>query len=227
MSITLVAVGNGGYNLASDIKNANLFTDAKLIVCDTDDQELANNASQADASFRLDEIREAKSNLAGLVEDVISQVTDAILICATLGGQTGSIYAPLIALAAILKGKFVCSAFSMPFDFEGVCKIKQAETAKMQLITASNFAILQNNEMLKGIDNTDIANMNTPIIEAIKTAISSYSFIELASANNKEIQEIIPENYRKQKEKPLIWFRSDCYRGISDKGRKEVFDSFL
>jgi len=227
MSITLVAVGNGGYNLASDIKNANLFTDAKLIVCDTDDQELANNASQADASFRLDEIREAKSNLAGLVEDVISQVTDAILICATLGGQTGSIYAPLIALAAILKGKFVCSAFSMPFDFEGVCKIKQAETAKMQLITASNFAIQQNNEMLKGIDNTDIANMNTPIIEAIKTAISSYSFIELASANNKEIQEIIPENYRKQKEKPLIWFRSDCYRGISDKGRKEVFDSFL
>ena len=227
MSITLVAVGNGGYNLASDIKNANLFTDAKLIVCDTDDQELANNASQADASFRLDEIRKAKSNLAGLVEDIISQVTDAILICATLGGQTGSIYAPLIALAAILKGKFVCSAFSMPFDFEGVCKIKQAETAKMQLITASNFAIQQNNEMLKGIDNTDIANMNTPIIEAIKTAISSYSFIELASANNKEIQEIIPENYRKQKEKPLIWFRSDCYRGISDKGRKEVFDSFL
>ena len=36
MSITLVAVGNGGYNLASDIKNANLFTETKLIVCDTD-----------------------------------------------------------------------------------------------------------------------------------------------------------------------------------------------
>ena len=69
--------------------------------------------------------------------------------------------------------------------------------------------------------------MNKPIVEAIKTAISCYSFIELASANNNEIQEIIPENYRKQKEKPLIWFRSDCYRGISDKDRKEVFDSFL
>ena len=45
MSITLVAVGNGGYNLASDIKNANLFTEAKLIVCDTDDKELADNAA--------------------------------------------------------------------------------------------------------------------------------------------------------------------------------------
>ena len=63
MSITLVAVGNGGYNLASDIKNANLFTEAKLIVCDTDNQELANNAAQADASFRLDEIREAKLSI--------------------------------------------------------------------------------------------------------------------------------------------------------------------
>lgn len=227
MPITIIAVGNGGYNLASDITNAKLFTDAKLIVCDTDNKELANNAAQADASVHLDEIRKAKSDLTGFVEDVISQVTDAILICATLGGQTGSIYAPLIALAAILKGKFVCSAFSMPFDFEGERKIKQAETAKMQLITASNFAIQQNNEMLKEIGNTDIANMNTPIIEAIKTAISSYSLIELASANNKEIQEIIPENYRKQKEKPLIWLRSDCYRGISDKDRKEVFDSFL
>lgn len=226
MSITLVAVGNSGYNLASDIKNANLFTDAKLIVCDTDDQELVNNASQADASFRLDEIRKAKSNLAGLVEDVISHVTDAILICATLGGQTGSVYAPLIALAAILKGKFVCSAFSMPFDFEKNC-IELARAARMQLIAASNFAIQQNNEMLKEIGDTEIVNMNKPIVKAIKTAISCYSFIELASANNNEMQEIIPENYRKQKEKPLIWFRSDCYRGISDKDRKEVFDSFL
>ena len=160
MSITLVAVGNGGYNLASDIKNANLFTEAKLIVCDTDNQELANNAAQADASFHLDEIREAKSNLTGLVENVISQMTDTTLICATLGGQTGSIYAPLIALASILKGKFVCSVFSMPFEFEGVRITKQAGTAKMQLITASNFAIQQNNEMLKKIGDTDIANIN-------------------------------------------------------------------
>lgn len=115
----------------------------------------------------------------------------------------------------------------MPFEFEGVRITKQAGTAKIQLITASNFAIQQNNEMLKEIGDTDIVNMNKPIVEAIKTAISCYSFIKLASANNNEIQEIIPENYRKQKEKPLIWFRSDCYRGISDKDRKEVFDSFL
>ena len=47
MPITIIAVGNGGYNLASDIKNAKLFTDAKLIVCDTDNKELANNAAQA------------------------------------------------------------------------------------------------------------------------------------------------------------------------------------
>lgn len=45
MPITIIAVGNGGYNLASDIKNAKLFTDAKLIVCDTDNKELANNAA--------------------------------------------------------------------------------------------------------------------------------------------------------------------------------------
>ena len=45
MPIIIVAVGNGGYNFASDIKNAKLFMDAKLIVCDTDDKELADNAA--------------------------------------------------------------------------------------------------------------------------------------------------------------------------------------
>ena len=35
MNETVIAVGNGGYNLATDLIAAGLFTDAQLIVCDT------------------------------------------------------------------------------------------------------------------------------------------------------------------------------------------------
>ena len=35
MKETIIAVGNGGYNLATDIIAAGLFPDARLIVCDT------------------------------------------------------------------------------------------------------------------------------------------------------------------------------------------------
>ena len=35
MNETVIAVGNGGYNLATDLTAAGLFTDAQLIGCDT------------------------------------------------------------------------------------------------------------------------------------------------------------------------------------------------
>lgn len=226
MKATIIAVGNGGYNLASDIRDAHLFQDTKLIVCGTDKEQLIANAKQADVFFCLNKILEAKSNLVRAADSILFDATDKILVCATLGGQTGSVYAPLIALASILKGKFVCSAFSMPFDFERK-RIKTARTARMQLITASNFVVQQNNEMLKEVGDLNLAKMNKPIIEAIKAATNGHSLPELASASDNEIQEIIPESYRRQKEKPLIRLHCDCFRGISDKGRKEVFDSFL
>ncbi len=80
---------------------------------------------------------------------------------------------------------------------------------------------------LKRLAIQDIVNMNKPIVEAIKTAISCYSFIKLASANNNEIQEIIPENYRKQKEKPLIWFIVTAIVVYLTKTEREAFDSFI
>ena len=52
MNETIIAVGNGGYNLAKDLISAGLFTDARLIVCDTD-QTTLENASANGAKTRL------------------------------------------------------------------------------------------------------------------------------------------------------------------------------
>ncbi len=69
MSITL-AVGNGGYNLASDIKinlsqKQNLSFAIRII-------RTLRTMLQADASFRLDEIRESKVKLTRSCKNVIS-----------------------------------------------------------------------------------------------------------------------------------------------------------
>lgn len=47
MKETIIVVGNGGYNLATDIIAAGLFPDARLIVCDTNEKDLEKNSANA------------------------------------------------------------------------------------------------------------------------------------------------------------------------------------
>lgn len=225
MNETIIAVGNGGYNLATDLIAVGLFPDARLIVCDTNEKDLKKNSANATETFLLEKLnRKVKSVNAPIVEDIAAQASGSVIICATLGGMTGSKYAPLIALAAILKGKFVCSLFSMPYEFEGEQKTKRAINAHMQLIASSNLAIQQNNERLKEVESLGLNDVDKPLVETIKSAMSHKSLAELAnSPNNAELQAYIPEEYR-IKGVPLIWIRNDCYPGIADEARKGIFN---
>ena len=149
-----------------------------------------------------------------------------MIVCATLGGMTGSKYAPLIALEAILKGKFVCSFFSMPYEFEGEQKTKRARNARMKLIVSSYFAVQQNNDRLKEVASLGLNDIDKPLVGTIKSAMSHKSLVELADTkNNDSLQAYIPEEYR-VKDLPLIWLRSDIYRGISDDERKNIFNLY-
>lgn len=227
MKTTIIAVGNGGYNLASDIINANIFPESKFIVCDTDKQSLESNKANADEIFLLDKLRgKVTASMTDLVDDIVVATTDTIVVCATFGGRTGSRYAPLIALNAILRGKFVCSFFSTNFSFEGEKHGKRSDNARMQSVAASNFIIQQNNNRLKAIDYLGLGDMNKPIVETAASALQTHSLEELSMWSRLEsIQDLIPAEYRLS-EIPLIWIRSDCYRGIDAEGRKEVFNLY-
>ena len=223
MNETVIAVGNGGYNLATDLIAAGLFTDAQLIVCDTNQKDLEKNSANATETFILEKVRsKVKSGDTPLVEAIVAKASDAVIVCATLGGMTGSKYAPLIALEAILKGKFVCSFFSMPYEFEGEQKTKRAMNARMQLIVSSNFAVQQNNDRLKEVHSLGLNDIDKPLVETVKSAMRAHSLSELA---NDALQSLIPEEYR-VKDLPLIWLRSDIYRGISDDERKNIFNLY-
>lgn len=227
MKETIIAVGNGGYNLATDIIAAGLFPDARLIVCDTNEKDLGKNSVNAVESFLLEKLRKSvKSDDMTLVDDIVEKTTDNVIVCATLGGMTGSKYAPLIALNAILKGKFVCSFFSMPYGFEGEQKTKRAMNARMQLIASSNFAIQQNSDRLKEVESLGLNDIDKPLVETLKSAISHKTLEELAfDPGNAQLQAYIPEEYR-IKGVPLIWIRNDCYRGITADDRKGVFNLY-
>ena len=227
MNETVIAVGNGGYNLATDLIVAGLFTDAQLIVCDTNQKDLEKNSANVTETFILEKLRsKVKSGDTPLVEEIVAKASDAVIVCATLGGMTGSKYAPLIALEAILKGKFVCSFFSMPYEFEGEQKTKRAMNARMQLIVSSNFAVQQNNDRLKEVHSLGLNDIDKPLVETVKSAMRAHSLSELANdPKNDALQSLIPEEYR-VKDLPLIWLRSDTYRGITDEDRQEIFNLY-
>ena len=223
MNETVIAVGNGGYNLATDLIAAGLFPDAQLIVCDTNQKDLEKNSANATETFILEKLRsKVKSGDTPLVEAIVAKASDSVIVCATLGGMTGSKYAPLIALEAILKGKFVCSFFSMPYEFEGEQKTKRAMNARMQLIVSSNFAVQQNNDRLKEVHSLGLNDIDKPLVETVKSVMRAHSLSELA---NDALQSLIPEEYR-VKDLPLIWLRSDIYRGITDEDRKGIFNLY-
>ena len=223
MNETVIAVGNGGYNLATDLTAAGLFTDAQLIVCDTNQKDLEKTSANVTETFILEKLRsKVKSGDTPLVEAIVAKASDSVIVCATLGGMTGSKYAPLIALEAILKGKFVCSFFSMPYEFEGEQKTKRAMNARMQLIVSSNFAVQQNNDRLKEVHSLGLNDIDKPLVETVKSAMRAHSLSELA---NDALQSLIPEEYR-VKDLPLIWLRSDTYRGITDEDRQEIFNLY-
>ena len=140
--------------------------------------------------------------------------------------MTGSKYAPLIAMDAILRGKFVCSFFSMPYGFEGEQKTKRAMNARMQLIASSNLVVQQNNDRLKEVESLGLNDLDKPLVETLKSAISHKSLEELAfDPGNAELQAYIPKEYRVEG-LPLVWLRNDCYRGISEEDRKGIFNLY-
>lgn len=173
MSVTIISVGNGGFNIASDIIKAELFQDVRFIVCDTEPNDLERNSVNANDKYLLDRINqsEVKSSSMCRVDKVIENADDIIILCATLGGMTGSHYAPLIALNAKLKDRNVFSFISMPSNFEGERKRDKAQKALHKIIVASNLVVLQNNERLKNYD-LGLAEMNKPIVDTLASIMS-------------------------------------------------------
>lgn len=176
MKTTIISVGGGGYNIANGVRKSGLFAGASFLSCDTDKTAL-NEYTNAYKRFLLERCCEKETNVKpNSVRDLLVQTGDTLVLCATLGGLTGSTYAPIIAHEALRAGKFVCSLFSMPWDFEGVERNRVATAARATLLAASDFAIQQNNDRLRAVwkgTRTMLDMADQGLIDVLKSVLSS------------------------------------------------------
>lgn len=183
-------------------EKSGLFAGASFLSCDTDKTVLNKETEHADERFLIkgDSKKETKVKPDDL-KDLLKQTSDTIILCTTLGGRTGSPYAPVIAHEARRAGKFVCSLFAMPWNFEGETRNRTAATARKELLLASNLAIQQNNEqfraVVEGTCSMSAWREEQGLIDVLKSVLSSRTLEEWAMEPEQEkLQALIPAQYR-------------------------------
>lgn len=195
MKSTIITIGNGGYKIAADCIESGIFSDFKLIVCDSDAADLKRNSGSADCSFLLDNSVDTlfpKDNL--LIKLIIDEVTDNIYLFAALGGIVTQIYLPLIVMASGKPERFIWNIISMPADNEGKEAMRRANIARQGLLAFADMFLVQYNNKLSSMPGLQIGGMNEPIVNTL--AIASLFDIQKSIRYTESYTEYIPEKYR-------------------------------
>lgn len=195
MKTTLIAVGNCGYNIATDIKESNVIQVDDVVVCDTDTQELEKFASKNPVkTFELSPFEgETTSDKSAMIADVISDDMDIIIVCAGLGGKTGSRFAPLVALEGQMKNKVVFCIYTMPCIFEGEEVNKRSEIASIQLQVSSDLFIQQSNAVIQSSQYILLGELNKPILATLQR-MAKYPLAKWANIDHDIILKELPIN---------------------------------
>ncbi|MEO6053060.1 MAG: cell division protein FtsZ [Chthoniobacterales bacterium] len=159
--ILLIGVGNAGVNLADHMTMQSLSV-AKIIAANTDSHSLmssiateklllGNTAARGLGAGGDPEIgvRAAEESL----EEIRTQVQgfSIVIVCAGLGGGTGSGAVPLIVRAAREAGAFVIALVTLPFSFEGKRRARQTEDTLVLLEKAANVLLCFENDKISEI----------------------------------------------------------------------------
>ena len=176
--VAIIAVGNGGYNLAKAIIDSAVFKNPELVIFDTDTEEIDSKKDGASPIKRIFAITESPKEFVQDIDinGVVPDAADIIVICSTLGGRTGTSYAPLIAMNAQLKGKQVFSLCSLPFMAEGAKRVERARAAAEKLEIASNIFMVQNNDKLQELNAITVAEIDRTMIKLFKEVMEGLDF---------------------------------------------------
>ena len=193
MEITLIAVGNCGYNIANDIIEKGIISPSNYLVCDTDVEELQNKILNQKCKTITLPLFEGNpdSNLIPIVEGIVPEETDLVMICTGMGGLIGSRYAPLIGMSAQILNKKVISVFATAFRFEGEKVNTRSKWGFLQQQIASDVSIYQDNNCLSNELVPD--KMNKPLINALEILKKKCPISDWEELSTSEIKDIIIE----------------------------------
>jgi cell division protein FtsZ len=169
--IRLIGIGNAGVNITN-----RLATHATIpfhtIALNSDQQSLSASAAAqkiilgpmtthglgagGDPERALDAAKESLGELQKAVSGA-----DVVILCAGLGGGTGSALAPLLAKMAKEKGALVAVVVTSPFQFEGRRRAQQAKDSLSELS--------QHTDALVHFENDRMAELVEPRADVSET----------------------------------------------------------
>ena len=139
-------------------------TDAALLAASSAREKVQLGARGTGAGGDPDEGFTAAEESAQIVRESMEGV-DLLLLCAGLGGGTGSGAAPMIANIANGCGATVVALVTMPFSFEGKRRREQADTALEELSRQAQMVLCFENDRM-----SDLAGEDEPAHHAFSAA---------------------------------------------------------
>ena len=173
ITIKVIGIGGGGCNAIAHRRSDGL-DGVPFIALNTDAQALARTSVEESLVLGASLTRglgtggdpEMGRNAAEVDADKLKELcagADIIFVLAGLGGGTGTGGAPVLARIARESGALVLGIVTLPFDFEGARRQRQAQHGLQELKASADAVIcLPNQSIFKLIDE------NTSMLEAFK-----------------------------------------------------------
>ena len=161
-TIKVVGVGGGGSNAVNHMYQQDI-KGVDFVICNTDAQALENSSIPNKIQLGADltsglgaganpEIGEqaAKESIKE-IQDMLNTQTKMVFITAGMGGGTGTGAAPIIAKIAKDMDILTVGIVTIPFQFEGRMRSKQAQVGIDQLRNNVDSLIVINNNKLREV----------------------------------------------------------------------------
>lgn len=173
LTLKVFGVGGGGGN-AVDYMARQDFADVSMMAVNTDAQALSQLSIAAKMTLGAKATRglgtggDPERGRAAAEEDIeklrpLCAGADIVCVVAGLGGGTGTGAGPVIARLAKESGALVLGIVTLPFEFEGARRARQAQMGLRELKAEADGVIcLPNQKVFKLIDE------NTSVPEALK-----------------------------------------------------------
>ena len=158
--IKVMGVGGGGGNAVTYMYQQGIHN-VNFVICNTDAQALAKSpvpvkirlgkgkTEGLGAGNKPDVGREAALDSLDEIREVLETGTKMVFVTAGMGGGTGTGAAPVIARIAKELGILTVAIVTIPFNFEGVLRRKQALEGVDELRSHVDSLLVINNEKLR------------------------------------------------------------------------------
>lgn len=180
--IKVIGVGGGGGNAVNHMYNQGI-KGVDFIVCNTDNQaldkspiptkiQLGSSLTEGRGAGSIPEVgRNAAIENIDELKALLDQNTKMVFVTAGMGGGTGTGAAPIIAAAAKEMEILTVGIVTVPFDFEGKKRRKQAEEGlRAMRESVDTLLVIKNDRLREMYGNLSIGNAFAQADDVLTTA---------------------------------------------------------